>query len=69
MFRLNVLPKSSFVLGCPHAVPALPEITSLAHLCSYFSIKIYTQQDQLLAVFISSAPTVEFALVLLPGIL
>ena len=74
MFRLNVFPKSSFVLGCPHAVSALPEITTLAHLCSYFSLKIYTnrkelQQDKLLAKFISSATTVEFALVLFPGIL
>ena len=32
MFCLNVFPKSSFVLGCPQAVLALPQITSLAHL-------------------------------------
>ena len=74
MFRFNVFPKSSFVLGCPHAVHALPEITGLAHLCRYFSLKIYTkkkqwQQDQSLAVFISSGTTVEFALVLFPRIL
>ena len=69
MFRLNVFPKSSFVLGSAHAVSALPKITGLAHPCSYFSLKIYTnkkewQQDELLAKFISSATTVESALVL-----
>ena len=32
MFCLNVFPKTRLVLGCPQAVLALPQITSLAHL-------------------------------------
>ena len=40
MFCLNVFPKTRLVLGCPQAVLALPQITSLVHLWRYFRIKI-----------------------------
>ena len=40
MFCLYVFPKTCLVLGCPQAVLALPQITSLAHLWRYFRIKI-----------------------------